>query len=205
MNFAENKNLERASYIFCPYFGTNYFDVIFLTIYFYTSFWHVIWFYYCLHIFKKKYIRTTKNMNFQTKQFQNIVTNFWRRILWRVTVVLEKESWDIRISLNTTISVQVFNEVLLISFCLSSKNKITRIIFKWFAKITFWKRDVNYRWWILWRVTVVLEWESWGTSSSIKRCRQLSICLMLRIQKFSFTIPQREIKNQKINEAFRDN
>ena len=67
MTFAENKNLERASYHFYSYFGTNYFDVLPLTIYFYASFWYVIWFYYCLHIFK--IYKNKKNMNFQIKQF----------------------------------------------------------------------------------------------------------------------------------------
>ena len=74
-------------------------------------------------------------MNFQIKWF--LVTNFRQRIVWRVTIVLEKESWGIRISLNTMISIQVFNETLLISSCLSSK-KITRINFlKYFVKCHF--------------------------------------------------------------------
>ena len=70
--------------------------------------------------------------------------------------------------------------------------------------MSFWKKNANYQRRILWRVTVVLEWESWGTISSIKHCRQLSICLMLWIQKFSFTIPQKEInKNRRNKKSFK--
>ena len=61
--------------------------------------------------------------------FFKISVDFRRRILWRVTVVLEKESWGIRISLNTTISIQVFNVILLISPCLYSEERNT-IFFK---------------------------------------------------------------------------
>ena len=53
--------------------------------------------------------------------FFKIIVDLRRRIFWRVTVVLEEESWGIRISLNTTISIRVFNEILLIGFCLLSK------------------------------------------------------------------------------------
>ena len=115
----------------------------FISYFWYELFWHsysnnlffmhhfgISWdFIICLHAFKgiKIYIKT-KMRNF--KWFWNMVTNFRRWILWRVTVVLEKESWGIRISLNTTISVQVFNEILLISSCLSSKKHNTNNFFK---------------------------------------------------------------------------
>ena len=42
------------------------------------------------------------------------------------------------------------------------------------------------------RVTVVLFEKSWGTISSIKRCRQLSKCLMLRIHKNSRSLSHKE-------------
>ena len=38
--------------------------------------------------------------------------NFQRRTLLRVTLVFVKESWDIKISLNTMRSTQVFNKIL---------------------------------------------------------------------------------------------
>ena len=56
--------------------------------------------------------------------------DFRRRILGRVTVVIEKESWSIRISLNTTKSVRVFNEILLIDSCLFQKSHNNKYSFK---------------------------------------------------------------------------
>ena len=77
-----------------------------------------------------KYLSKNNNNNDDVYKINifEINVDFRRRILGRVTVVLEKESWGIRISLNTTKSVQVFNEILLISSCYILKNT-TRIFF----------------------------------------------------------------------------
>ena len=75
------------------------------------------------NIFKISF-KFSKGHNEFTKNKINIleiIVNFQRRILGRVTVVLEKESWGIRISLNIMKSVQVFNEILLIGSRLFQK------------------------------------------------------------------------------------
>ena len=70
-----------------------------------------------------KYLPKKNNVYKKNKKnIFEIYEDFRRRILGRVTVVLEKESWGIRISLNTTKSVQVFNEIILIGSRLFLKN-----------------------------------------------------------------------------------
>ena len=103
-----------------------------------------------------------------------------------------KKSWGIRISLNTTKSIQVFNEILLISFCYLLKNT-TRIFFI-IVKCRFGEGTRITDDGFFDELQLSSNKKSWGTISSIKLCRQLSMCLILRIQKFPFTIPQREIK-----------
>ena len=132
----------------------------------------------------------------KNKMIWKIITNFRRWILWRVTVILEKESWGIRISLNTMKSVRVFNEILLIVSRLFLKKKkkesITIMNTLWNLLNNVLGKERKLPTMDSLRVTIVPFGKSWGTISSIKHCRQLSKCLMLRIHKNSRSLSHKE-------------
>ena len=124
--------------------------------------------------------------------FLKINVDLRQQILWWVTIVLEKEFWGIRISLNIPKSVRVFNEVLLKGSHLFLKNPITIInILSKFTKRLFGKKTwiTNDGFPTSYNCSIG---KSWDTISSIKYCRQFSKFLMLWIHKNSRSLSHKE-------------
>ena len=101
----KKRKLERASFCSYSYFGTNHFDAQFFC---HFIFMHFSKYDISSHVFK----HVIKCDNFNEIVFGIWLRIFQRRTLSRVTLVSVKESWGIRILLNTMRSTQVFNEIL---------------------------------------------------------------------------------------------